>query len=153
MSNYTRLTNWKLFIGASVTDPPAAPGSDTFTRVMRLISVVPGPNSQPAAEFFVLDSTDAESLGGQLAPRDWPVKIYDDAAMTPHTTLEADSLIAGGRKRNFRVEKPNGKRIDFVGFVNQWTPEGAEASGDASPPHSVSINVRQTGVATVSDVP
>lgn len=157
MARYSKNTGYKLFVGAAaVAASPTGlpvPGSDTFNRVFNLSNVKRGALTQPAGEFYTLDSPIPESIGGNPAPVDWTGRILHDEALTPHVTLESDVLVATGNYRNFRVDYPNGKRYDFVGFMTQWDEEEAEGSGDATAPKAVSITIRQTGSATKSTIP
>lgn len=149
---YSKTTNFKLFVGASTTDPPVAPGSDTFTRVFNLTNVKRGSLTQQAAEFYTLDDEEANSIGGRLAPVDWTGRLLHDKALAPHAGLEADVAVGGGQFRNYRVEYPDNTRFDFVGFCTLWDEEEAEATGDATPPKAVSFTIRQSGGVTKSAV-
>ncbi len=157
MSRYSKTTDYKLFIGAAAVVGSASgltvPGSDTFSRVFNLANVKRGALSQAAGEFYTLDGPLPESIGGRPAPVDWTARILHDKALTPHVTMEADVLVATGNYRNMRIDYPDGTRFDFVGFLTQWDEDGAEASGDATPPKGVAITIRQTGAATKSTVP
>lgn len=157
MARYSKTTNYKLYVGAAAVAGSASgltvPGSDTFSQVFNLTEVKRGALTQAAGEFYTLDSALPEAIGGRRQPIDWTGRILHDKALTPHVTLETDVSVAGGNYRNFRVDYPDATRFDFVGFLTQWDEDGAEASGDATPPKSVGITIRQTGAETKSTVP
>ncbi len=153
MSYSSKSTGAKLYIGASVSDPPVAPGSDTFSQVLQCSLIGEPAIAQTPSSFYILESTAPQSNGSNIADRDWPFKIYWDKAMTPHTTLKSDAKIGGGRKRNVRVDMPDGIRHDFVGFVTNFKLEDIEATGDAVSPRAFDLTIRQTGDDTESTVP
>lgn len=151
MSHYTTNVGAKLYMGTATTDPLPAPGADTFTQVTQLQIVTPAVNEMTTAEYNILDSAEPISLGGKLQPKKVTGTIVFDWALAIHQLLEADSVYAGGRKRNWYILYPDtgARRDDFVGFVSKL--EKTEFSAESDPqPHKGNFEISQTGATTVT---
>jgi hypothetical protein len=151
MAYYGANVNAKLYIGASTATPLPAPGSDTFTEVPLLGSVTPPANELSAAFFNVQNDGNRRSVGGTLGDRTAPGNIVIDWTETPHTNMYADSIVAGGRKRNWRIVYPdaNARQLDFVGFVSSWAEQAFDAGEDAVE-HRADFTITVDGAITVT---
>jgi len=141
---YSANVGAKLFMGASTATPLPAPGSDSFTEVPLLGSVTPPANELSTGFFNILNDANRRSVGGKLNDRTVPFNVVADWTETVHQNMEADSIVAGGRKRNWYILYPdaNARRDDFVGFISQWTKTAFDAGEDA-------VEHRIDGVITV----
>lgn len=149
MAYYGSNTGAKLFIGTSVLAVLPAPGSDTFTEVPLLGSVTPPPNELQGTSFVVQNDSVRRRLGGKLAEQVVPFNLVLDWASTVHGNIYSDSKLAGGQKRNWRIDYPTGRRLDFVAYVSKWTEEPLEASEDAKE-HRVEGELALDGTITVT---
>lgn len=133
MSYYTQNTDALLYIGASTADPLPAPGSDTFTEVPLTQVITPPGNEQSVGYFNVTNDSVKRSVGGKLSEQTVEGNLVIDWTQTPIQNMYADSLVAGGRKRNWRIKYPdaNDRQLDFVAFVSLWREEAFDATGDA----------------------
>jgi len=151
MAIYGANVSAKLYMGASTASTLPAPGSDTFTEVPLLGSITPPANVISVGFFNVLNDADRRSIGGKLGDRTVPGNLVIDWTQTVHTNMYADSIVAGGRKRNWYIEYPdaNNRRLDFVAFVSEWTEEAFDAGEDAKE-HRASFVLTVDGDVTVT---
>lgn len=149
MSYYGSNTGAKLFIGTSTLETLPAPGSDTFTEVPLLGSVQTPANELQGTSFVVQNDSVRRRLAGKLADQTVEASIVIDWASTVHSNIYADSKLAGGQKRNWRIDYPTGRRLDFVAYVQKWTEEPLEASEDANE-HRADISLAVDGTITVT---
>lgn len=151
MAYYGANVDAKLYIGASTATPLPAPGADSFTEVPLVGSITPPANILSTAFFNVLNDSDRRSVGGKLGDRTTPGNIVLDWTETAHTNMYADSIVAGGQKRNWRIVYPdaNDRQLDFVGFVSEWTEEAFDAGEDAKE-HRANFVITIDGAVTVT---
>lgn len=151
MSYYGANVNAFLFMGASTTDPLPAPGADTFTEIPLLGSITPPANEITTAFFNVLNDANRRSVGGKLGDKTCEGSIVFDWASAVHQLMEADSVFAGGRKRNWYILYPdsNTRRDDFKGFISTFTKEAFDAGEDAKE-HRGSFTITVDGAVTVT---
>lgn len=153
MSNayYAANVNAFLYIGTSTATTLPAPGSDSFTVVPLLGSVTPPTNELTTAFFSILNDASKRSVGGKLGDRIVEGNLVVDWTETVHTNMYADSIIAGGRKRNWRIVYPdsNTRQLDFVAFVSNWSEEAFDAGEDAKE-HRASFTLTVDGAITVT---
>jgi hypothetical protein len=151
MTFYAANVDAKLYIGASSAVPLPAYGADTFTEVGLVGSITPPANVLSTAFFNVLNDADRRSVGGKLGDRTVPGNLVIDWTDTTHTTLYADSIVAGGTKRNYRIIYPdaNDRQLDFVAFISEWTEEAFDAGEDAKE-HRASFVLTVDGDVTVT---
>lgn len=133
MSYYGANVNAKLYMGASTATTLPAPGADTFSQVTLLGSITPPPNVLTNAFFSVQDDGNRRSVGGRLSDQTSEGNLVIDWTTTPHQNMYADSKVAGGQKRNWRIVYPdsNTRQLDFVAFISEWTEEPFDAGEDA----------------------
>lgn len=129
---YGNNTNARLFYGSSTTDPLPAPGSDTFTEVPLLGKFKPPPNKLNVSFFSILNDAVRRAVGGRLGDRTVPFSVKIDWLLTPVNTIYADSIVPGGRKRNWRITYPdaNNRQLDFQAFVSNWEEGEFDAESD-----------------------
>lgn len=152
MSFYGANVNGKLYIGTSTATPLPAPGADTFTEVPLQGSITPPANELSTAFFNVLNDGNRRSVGGTLGDRTAPGNVVIDWDDSPiHSNMYADSIIAGGRKRNWRIVYPNtnARQLDFVGFISSWT-ESAFDAGEEAVEHRADFVITVDGAITVT---
>lgn len=151
MAYYGANVNAFLKMGASTAVPLPAPGSDTLTVVALVGSVSPPPNELTTAFFNVLNDANRRSVGGKLGDRICEGSLVVDWTETTHQNMYADSIVPGGRKRNWQLIYPdaNGRLLDFVGFVSSWTEEAFDAGEDAKE-HRVNFVITVDGAITVT---
>jgi hypothetical protein len=140
-----------LYVGASTAASLPAPGADTFTEVALLGSITPPANSLSVGFFNVLNDADRRSVGGKLGDRTVPGNVVVDWTNSTHQNLYADSIVAGGQKRNYRIVYPdaNARQLDFVAFISEWTEEAFDAGEDAKE-HRASFVLTVDGDITVT---
>jgi hypothetical protein len=151
MAYYGANVNAFLYIGASTATTLPAPGSDSFTEVPLLGSITPPANELTTAFFNVLNDANRRSVGGKLNDRICEGSLVIDWTLTPHTNMYADSIVAGGQKRNWRIVYPdaNDRQLDFVAFVSNWTEEAFDAGEDAKE-HRATFTLTVDGAVTVT---
>jgi hypothetical protein len=151
MAFYGANVDAKLYIGASTATTLPAPGSDTFTEVALVGSITPPANTMSVGFFNVLNDADRRSVGGKLGDRTVPGNLVIDWTESTHTTMYADSIVAGGQKRNWRIVYPdaNDRQLDFVAFVSEWTEEAFDAGEDAKE-HRANFVLTVDGDVTVT---
>lgn len=151
MAYYGANVNAKLYIGASTAASLPAPGADSFTEVPLLGSVTPPANELSTGFFNILNDADRRSVGGKLNDRTCPGSVVLDWTQTPHTNMYADSIVAGGQKRNWRIVYPdsNNRQLDFVGFISSWTETAFDAGEDAVE-HRADFVITVDGAITVT---
>ena len=151
MAFYGANVNAFLYIGTSTATPLPAPGSDSFTEVPLLGSITPPGNELTTAFFNVLNDADRRSVGGKLNDRTCEGSLVIDWTQAVHTSMYADSIVAGGQKRNWRIVYPdsNDRTLDFVGFISTWTEEAFDAGEDAKE-HRANFTVTVDGAITVT---
>lgn len=133
MSYYSNNTGAKLYMGASTADTLPAPGADSFTEVPYLQVAQPVAWEQTVGPFYILNDTAKRSVGGRLGDQNVTGTIVLDNSETVHQTFFTNVATAGGTKRNWYLEWPDGLREDFVGFVSRCAPASFDATGDAAP--------------------
>jgi hypothetical protein len=148
---YGANTGALLYIGASTATPLPAPGADSFTEVPLVGTITPPPNELSSAFFNVLNDADRRSVGGKLNDRSVEGDLVIDWTETAHQNIYADSIVAGGRKRNWRIVYPDSgnRQLDFVAFISKWTEEAFSASDDAKE-HRASYTLSVDGAITVT---
>jgi hypothetical protein len=153
MSNayYAANVNAFLYIGTSTATPLPAPGADSFTVVPLLGSVTPPANELTTAFFSILNDANKRSVGGKLSDRVCEGSVIVDWTEAVHNNMYADSIIAGGRKRNWRIVYPdsNTRQLDFVAFISNWAEEQFDAGEDAKE-HRASFTLTVDGAVTVT---
>jgi len=151
MSYYTQNTDALLYIGTSIADPLPAPGADTFTEVPLTQIITPPKNTQSVGFFNVTNDTVKRSVGGKLGEQTIEGNLVIDWTTVPHQNMLANSLIAGGRKRNWRIKytDANDRQLDFVAFVSDWSEEPFDATGDAKE-HVAAYKLAVDGAVTVT---
>jgi hypothetical protein len=158
MSYYGANVNAKLYIGTSTAASLPAPGSDTLVEVPLLGSITPPPNELTTAFFNTLNDANRRSVGGKLNDRvcegnvvlDW-ANATTVGGVTVHAQMYADSIVAGGQKRNFRIVYPDSgnRQLDFVAFISNWSEEAFDAGEDAKE-HRASFTLTVDGAVTVT---
>jgi len=140
-----------LYMGASTASTLPAPGSDTFTQVPLVGTITPPPNVLSSGFFNVLNDAVRRVIGGKLGDRVVDGDLVIDWTATEHSNMYADSIIAGGRKRNWYIIYPDSgnRRLDFVAFVSKWTEESFNSSNDAKE-HRASYTLAVNGAITVT---
>lgn len=151
MSYYGQSVNAFLQIGTSTADPLPAPGSDSFTEVPLLLTLTPPPNETTIGTFNILNDANKRSVGGKTTDRTVEGSVAIDWVQVPHQNMYADSVVAGGRKRNWRIIYPdsNTRQLDFVGFISKWTEEAFDATGDAKQ-HVAAFTIAVDGAVTAT---
>jgi hypothetical protein len=151
MAYYGANVNAKLYMGASTAASLPVPGSDSFTEVPLLGSITPPANELTTAFFNILNDADRRSVGGKLGDRTCEGSVVIDWTETAHTNMYADSIVAGGQKRNWRIEYPDSgtRRLDFVAFVSNWAEEAFDAGEDAKE-HRATFTLTVDGAITVT---
>lgn len=151
MAYYGANVNAKLYIGTSTATTLPAPGSDTFTEVPLLGSITPPPNELTTAFFNILNDANRRSVGGKLNDRTCDGNVVIDWTEAVHTSMYADSIVAGGRKRNWRIVYPdaNNRQLDFVAFISNWAEEAFDAGEDAKE-HRANFTLTVDGAVTVT---
>lgn len=149
MAYYGSNTNAKLYIGASTATTLPAPGSDTFTEVPLVGQITPPSNEMSTGFFSILNDAVRRSVGGRLGDRTAECNLVVDWTLTPHQNVNADSKVAGGQKRNWRIIYPdaNARQLDFVAFVSSWKEEAFDAGEDAKE-HRASFVLTIDGAVT-----
>ena len=147
MSYYTQNTDAKLFMGSAVSDPLPAPGSDTFTEVPLVQVLAPPQWEQSIGTFNVLNDSNKRSVGGKLGDQTVTGTIVRDGAEATHLAFFSDVKVAGGQKRNWYTEWPDGMREDFVAFVARVAPASFDATGDSAP-HVFEYTLSVDGLVT-----
>lgn len=117
----------KLFMGQSTLAVLPAFLSDVYDEVPLTGSVGIPENTLNTKFFNVTNDGNRRSLGGTKGDKTSEGNVVIDSASTVHANMEADSDVSGGRKRNWHILYPTGKRKYFVGFLSRW----AEAPFDA----------------------
>src|SRR5687768_6907225 len=133
MAYYGQSVNAFLEIGTSTSVPLPAPGADSFTRIPLLQILTPPANETSIGSFNVLNDSNKRSVGGKSADKIVEGQVVIDWAEATHVSMDADSRVAGGQKRNWRIVWPdsNSRQEDFVAFISKWAPEAFDATGDA----------------------
>lgn len=149
MAYYGSNTGAKLFIGTSILTTLPAPGSDTFTEVPLLGSVQTPGNELQGTSFVVQNDTNRRQLAGKLAEQSVEFNVVIDWASAVHGNIYADSKLAGGQKRNWRIDYPTGRRLDFVAYVSKWTEEPLDAAEEAKE-HRADSSLAIDGAITVT---
>lgn len=153
MSNayYAANVNAFLYIGTSTATTLPAPGADSFTVVPLLGSIGPPGNELSTAFFSILNDASKRSVGGKLNDRSCEGSVVVDWTEAVHVSMYADSIVAGGRKRNWRIVYPdsNTRQLDFVAFISNWTEEPFDAGDDAKE-HRAAFTLSVDGTVTVT---
>ncbi len=151
MSFYGANVDAFLYIGASTAASLPAPGADSFTEVGLVGSLTPPANTISTAFFNVLNTAVRYAVGGKLGDRTVPFSIVLDWTTTPHQNIYADSIVAAGQKRNWRIVYPdaNDRQLDFVAFVSEFTEEPFDAGEDAKE-HRANVVLTIDGTVTVT---
>lgn len=158
MSYYGANVNAKLYMGASTATTLPAPGSDTFTEVPLTGNIKPPQNTLSAGFFNVLNDGNRRSVGGKLNDRtvtgnvvlDW-INAATVGGVSCHLVMFADSIVAGGQKRNWRIVYPDSgnRQLDFVAFISDWEEEEFSADEDAKE-HRANFTLSVDGAVTVT---
>lgn len=113
---------WKLQRGTATGSSLPAPASDTFTDVVDIEELKAPSASREIDEYFVLDRVASKKLVGPVSWSPATAKCARDYQNAVHDSLEDDSFVAGGQRRNWRViaNDPSQERRDFVGYVNKF---------------------------------
>jgi hypothetical protein len=143
VAHYGSNTGAKLQMGASTASTLPAHGSDTFTDMPLLESVQPPSNEIQIATFNVHNQVAPLTLGGKLSNQTVEAVIAVDWAVTQVSDAYADSVFAGGRRRNWKIQYPSGRVIHFQGFITKWTEDAMEASEEVVE-HRASISIAIT---------
>jgi hypothetical protein len=146
---YGANTGAKLYIGTSILATLPAPGSDTFTEIPLLGSVTTPNNELQGTSFVVQNDAVRRRLGGKLAEQIVEAQIVIDWASTLHVNIFNDSKLSGGQKRNWRIDYPTGRRLDFVAYVSKWAEEALDASEEAKE-HRADFSLAVDGAITVT---
>lgn len=148
---YSGNTGNKLFMGRATSTPLPAPGLDVFDEVPLLVSVKPPANELSVGRFSVQNDANRRSIGGKLGDRSTPGVLVADWSETIHRTMEADSILPGGRKRNWYIihADSGARREDYVGFINKFEQEEFSASEDAKE-HLVNFEISVDGAVAVT---
>lgn len=148
---YGANVNAFLYIGTSTATPLPAPGSDTFTVVPLLGTITPPANEISTGGFNILNDGNKRTIGGKLNDRASDGDLVLDWTETVHNNMYADSVIAGGRKRNWQIVYPDSgtRQLDFVAYVSKWTEDAFDASNDAKE-HRASFTLTIDGAITVT---
>lgn len=151
MAYYGANVNAFLYMGTSTATPLPAPGADSFTVVPLLGSITPPANELTTAFFNILNDGDRRSVGGKLNDRTSEGNLVADWTSVIHQAMEADSIVPGGRKRNWYIVYPDAgaRRDDFVAFISTWTKEAFDAGEDAKE-HRVNFTLTVDGAVTVT---
>lgn len=151
MSYYGANVNAKLYIGTSTASTLPAPGSDTFTEVPLLGSISPPPNELTTAFFNILNDANRRSVGGKLNDRTSEGNLVIDWTQAVHNSMYADSIVAGGQKRNWRIVYPDSgaRQLDFVAFLSSWKEQAFDAGEDAKE-HRSDFVLTLDGAVTVT---
>ena len=130
---YGQNVNAKLYIGTSTASPLPAPGSDTFTEVPLVEVITPAANETSVGTFSILNDATKRSVGGKFADQVLEGTLVIDWTEAVHLSMFADSRVAGGQKRNWRLIYPDtgARQEDFVAFIAKWAPESFDSTGDA----------------------
>lgn len=113
---------WKLQIGTATGSSLPAPASDTFTDVLDIEELKAPSASREIDEYFVLDQVASKKLVGPVTWSSATAKCARNYQDTVHDSLENDSFVSGGQRRNWRVIANDAslERRDFVGYVNKF---------------------------------
>jgi hypothetical protein len=149
MAYYGSNTGAKLYIGTSILAVLPLPAADAFTELPLLGSVQSPTNELQGTSFVVQNDTNRRRLGGKLADQTVDANIVLDWASAVHLSVFADSTLAGGQKRNWRIDYPTGRRMDFVAYVGKWTEEPLDASEEAKE-HRADFTLMIDGAITVT---
>lgn len=147
MSYYTNNVDALLYIGTSTADPLPAVGADSFTEVPLTQVLAPPQWEQSVGTFNVTNDANKRSVGGKLSDQNVTGTIVRDGAEATHTAMFSDVKVAGGQKRNWYLEWPDGMREDFVAFVSRIAPSAFDATGDAVP-HVFEFTLSVDGAVT-----
>ena len=141
----------KLYMGASTAAVLPAPGSDSFTEVPLLGMVTPPANTISVSFFNVQNDSNKRSVGGKSGDRTLPGNIVIDWTEAIHASMYADSVVAGGQKRNWRLVYPdaNARQLDFVAFLSSWTESPLDSAEDAKE-HRADFVLNIDGAITVT---
>jgi hypothetical protein len=151
MAYYGQNVNAFLYYGASTATTLPAPGSDSFTAVSLVEVLTPPSNEQTTGSFNVLNDSNARTVGGKTAARTVDFTIALDWLDASHQVVEADSLVTGGQKRNWRIIYPDAgaRQYDFVAFISKFSPQAFDATGDAKE-HGAECTLTVDGAVTVT---
>lgn len=133
MSYFSRSSNAFLYMGsASATSSAGLPthAADTLREVPLLGAVTPAPRSLTSAFFNILNDAVRRAVGGKVNDKSWQGNYVVDDDQAVHNDFLSDAEVAGGRYRNYRVVYPNGRIVDFKGFVTNYAEQALEASDD-----------------------
>lgn len=133
MSYFSRSSNAFLYMGsASATSSAGLPthAADTLREVPLLGAVTPAPRSLTSAFFNILNDAVRRAVGGKVNDKQWQGNYVVDDDQAVHNDFLSDAEVAGGNYRNYRVVYPNGRQVDFKGFVSNYAEQALEASDD-----------------------
>lgn len=142
----------KIFMGQSVLATLPAPGSDTWKEVPLTGSISVPANVLSTAFFNVTNDGVRRSIGGKLGDQSSEGNVVLDweAVDGVHKAMFNDSRLPGGQRRNWYIDYPNGRRLDFKGFVSSWTEEAFDAGEDAKE-HRANWTISIDGAVTVTE--
>jgi hypothetical protein len=153
MSYYGQNVDAKLYMGASTSVPLPSAASDEFTEVPLVQVITPPGWVLSVGTFNVLNDSNKRSIGGKLADQTVEGNIVVDRGEVTHQDMFSDMRIAGGQKRNWRIERPDNSTLDFVGFLSLLREEAFDATGDAKE-HVFAYRISVDGEVTeVIDTP
>jgi hypothetical protein len=142
----------RLFMGQSTAANLPEPDADQFDEVPLTGSVTPPANVLSAAGFSVTNDRNRRSLGGKLGDQLIEGNVVIDWDTPEHNAMYEDSKTVGGVKRNWYLEYASGRRLDFRGFMSNWTEESLEASDDAKE-HRSNFTITIDGGVTATPAP
>jgi hypothetical protein len=152
VSYFSRSSNAKLYMGAAyATSSSGLPthAADSMREVPLLGAVTPAPRTLTSAFFNILNDAVRRAVGGKVNDKVWEGNYVVDDDEAVHNDFLSDSEIAGGRYRNYRVLYPNGRQVDFKGFVTNYAEEALEAS-DTPEVFRSNFTITQDGADTVT---
>lgn len=123
--------------------------ADTLRVVPLLGTITPAPRSLTSAFFNILNDAVRRAVGGKVNDKVWEGNYVVDDDEAVHNDFLSDAEVAGGRYRNYRVVYPNGRQVDFKGFISNYAEEALEAS-DTPEVFRANYTITQDGADTVT---
>jgi len=121
-----------------------APGSDTFSQILKVRPIKLPSDVQTTKSFKVLESAAPLSVGGALEENELSFRIVWDPADAVHVALRADAKNSSStaKRRNWQVvmSDSGAYTFDYVGFVSKWEWEDIENENEVAANITVTLD-------------